>query len=262
MNVAELGLVRRTIRDSRIVLVKELLVYRRLSLHLLPTLVTPAMVVFFQIGLLLFLAKSGDNGMVLAASIIGPFKQSMVTSFGLIVILGTTGPLAVGIISRERFGGALEGFLSTPISTTSLWIGKSVASWIPGAIVYMVSLVVTAAIINIFLGEIGAYSLAELRSSVGLVVLLLIVTLLFTAFLVELQLGSSQRMAVLMMFGQIGIVMIALPVLGYRLIRGTSLGNEHMMALEALSIPVFFLLFFLTKRFLLNREGIISRFSR
>jgi|GEM_PF-3709072 len=262
MNRAKRWVHRETFRDAGIVLNKELLLYRRLAIYLLPTLVTPVMVVLFQIGLLLFLAKSGDNGLVLAAAIIGSFKVSMVTAFGLVVILGASAPLATAIISRERYSGALEGFLSTPISTTSLWIGKSVASWIPPAAIYVVSLVATVMVINIFLGEIGAYTLSEYASTAGLLLLLLAVTLLFTALLVQLQLGSSPRMSIMLMFGQILLVVVLLPILGYRLIKGASLGGEQLMVAELVSIPAMVLLFAFTSRVLLKRENIVTRFTQ
>jgi ABC-type transport system involved in multi-copper enzyme maturation permease subunit len=262
MSRKTMDLIKRTIRDAWIVLAKELLVYRRLFIYLLPTFVMPAMVIVFQVGLILFLAKSGNNGLVLAASIINTFKMSMLTSFGLVVILGAAGPLATGMISRERYSGALEGFLSTPISTTSLWIGKSIASWLPGAIIYILSLVATIVIVNTFLGEVGAYTLAEYRSAAGMSVLLLIVTMLMTAFLVQLQLGSSQRISVVLMFGQIGLAMVLLPLLGYRLLKGESLGSEQLLIVEIVCIPVMVLFFVLTKRVLLNRENIVMRFTR
>lgn len=256
------GGLRRMMLDVKTVFVEEILGYRRLLVYLLPTVVTPVMVVMFQIGLILVLANSGDNGMVVLASIIGSFKQSLVTSFGLIVIVGVSGPLAGGLIGRARFSGALEGMLSTPISTTSLWFGKSLAYWLPGALLYLASLSATIIVINTVLGEMGAYTAGEYKASLGFTVLLLVVTLLFTAFLVEVQLGSGPRISVVLMMVQILGVMILLPLLAYRLVRGEPIGSAQILVLEAVAIPAFVILYLLTARHLLDRENITLRFTR
>ena len=244
-----------------IVLRKEAYQMRRVALYYVPAMVAPITVFMFQLLLLVILSFLGNDGLVIAGLIVVPLKASMTSTLGLLVILGTAVPLSTSLSGRERHSGALEGLLSTPLTTDSIWIGKTIAAWIPGAIAYLISFTAVVVVTNTLLSDVAVFTSTEILHAIPRIAVLLLCTFVGTSLVVQLAMGASRKTSVALVVTQVLVMFAALPAIALRMASGVPLNSEVVLITEILSIPILAIVAIALRRVLLDRERILLKYS-
>jgi hypothetical protein len=251
----------RSMSDARIVLRKELASTRALGFSLFPALCGPLFILLAQIvcvALMVFLARRIPEATSLLAIGLG---RSVTTILGAAMILMTGLGLGNTLNGRERFTGELEGILATPVSTSGLWIGKTFAFWLSGALAFVLSLAAAEIGFGLLPPEIpaappGGPMRCALESA-----LLLLTSLGLIALSNLIALGASRRVAGLASI--LPMVILGAAGLGqlYFMAKGEAerLGTGSFVLTELVALPIIFCAIALLAPRMLERERIVSK---
>lgn len=261
MTWIERGEVREILRDASIVLYKEWVLCRSMAIQLLMALIPSFMLLFMQLVPFVYaLIHPGATGPMWEAILSNAFKSATIT-VGPALILITAASLGSVTIARDRFGGALEGTLATPLSTAGLWIGKTITHWGAGGLFYLVLCLVLWGCVLLMPSSLIDVGWGEVSSFVGELLLLSVVTLLLVALITLIQLGAPPMVAVIATTLPILVILLLSYYIMDGLFKARAVPIAPALAVksELLAIPVFLILILLLAPRLLRREAILLK---
>lgn len=145
---------------------------RRTAAFKLMLIIAAAVVVAAAVGISIALSRQSWLGEAEAWPMLEFFIGMVLYFLPLLVLLAFSWSFANLPITKEKVNGNLEALMATPLTPRELWLGKSLAVFLPAYIISVVAAIIVALAINltVILPATGGFALPAAALVLGLAV--------------------------------------------------------------------------------------------